>query len=63
MKKYIKPAIRIKAIAEDCSILAASGIVGQDKATITFSSENIVNPEGIGAKHNIWDPEDTEEQE
>lgn len=45
MKKYIKPAIRIKAIAEDCSILAASGIVGQDKATITFSSENIVNPE------------------
>lgn len=65
MKKYIRPAIRIKEISEEQGILAASGNSFDNKdVKVKVEVDNYTTIEtlsSIGAKHNIWDPEDTEE--
>lgn len=63
MKKYIRPAIRVKEISEEQEILAASGnsLGNKDVKLEIYNNTTIKTSSNIGAKHNIWDPEDMEE--
>ena len=62
MKKYIRPAIRVKEIREEQGILAASGnSFGNEDVEVKVDNNTTIETLSIGAKHNIWDPEDTEE--
>lgn len=63
MKKYIRPAIRVKEISEEQGILAASDPSFGNKNTEVevYNDMTIETSSNVGAKHNIWDPEDTEE--
>lgn len=63
MKKYIRPAIRVKEISEEQGILAASdNSFGNKNAKVeVYNDMTIETSSNVGAKHNIWDPEDTEE--
>ncbi|WP_288151899.1 hypothetical protein [uncultured Prevotella sp.] len=63
MKKYIRPAIRVKEISEEQGILAASDNSFGNKyiKVEIYNDTPIETSSSIGAKHNIWDPEDTEE--
>lgn len=63
MKKYIRPAIRVKEISEEQGILAASDPSFGNKNTEVeiYNNTTIETSSSIGAKHNIWDSEDTEE--
>ena len=63
MKKYIRPAIRVKEISEEQGILAASNnsFDNKDVKVEVDNNMSIETLSNVGAKHNIWDPEDTEE--
>lgn len=63
MKKYIRPAIRVKEISEEQGILAASDPSFGNKNTEVeiYNNTTIETSSSIAAKHNIWNPEDTEE--
>ena len=63
MKKYIRPAIRVKEVSEEQGILAASdNSFGKKDVKVEIDNNmTIETSSNIGAKHNIWDPEDTEE--
>ncbi len=63
MKKYIRPAIRVKEISEEQGILAASdNSLGNKNVKVEIDNNmTIETSSSISAKHNIWDPEDTEE--
>lgn len=63
MKKYIRPAIRVKEISEEQGILAASdnSFDNKNAKVEVYNDMTIETSSSIGAKHNIWDSEDTEE--